>query len=206
MARARAAGERRGTSRRHARARRARTAAAPRDVATCPAAPACARRASRSLPARASARNARRAPRHAMRRRSHGGVHRRASTRARAARTGRPAAASAPAARAARRIVERATRVVVEQRHERQHLAHRHAQPREVVHAQACRGGAMRGCDRRCARPGPARAAAVSRGALLRSTGKALAVAQRPRQLRIDVEVEHAPARLGGVISSTSKP
>ena len=55
---------------------------------------------------------------------------------------------------------------------ERQHLLQRHAQPREVGQRAARRGGATAGCARRCACPGPARAAAFRVGAVLRSTGK----------------------------------
>ena len=86
-------------------------------------------------------------------------------------------------------------------------LRQRHAQAREVGDAQPARAGATRRMRSTLRTPRPGTRSSSSRRRGLRSTGKRSRMAQRPGQLRVDVEVEHRRrASAVRAISSTPKP
>ena len=91
-----------------------------------------------------------------------------------------------------------ARRPVVGGDDERPRAPHRTGQPRQIVEPQACDAAAPTISRSTVLVPSPGMRSSSSRLAVFTSIGKASAVAQRPGELRIDVEIEHAVRQARG--------
>ena len=86
------------------------------------------------------------------------------------------------------------------------HLGDRLAEPADILQPQPAVAARLEDARRPPWCRGPARAAACSRSARLTSTGNCAAVAQRPGELRVDLEVEHAVRRCRRGFRGCAKP